>query len=94
MAKLDKLLKALEIKALGNEITTTKEETLINDKGEQNGKKITKTTIKNDIDTSACIKLIDIELKKQESEKERLQSMSDEELIAMAKKLARELSII
>lgn len=92
--QLNDLIEALRQKALGNIVEKTIENyTTENGKNELTNKTITK--IKNDIDTQACIKLIDIELKRREIERENdnLEKMTDDELEQEKQRLLRELSI-
>lgn len=92
--QLNDLIEALRQKALGNIVEKTIENyTTENGKNELTNKTITK--IKNDIDTQACIKLIDIELKRREIERENdnLEKMTDQELEQEKQRLLRELSI-
>lgn len=92
--QLNDLIEALRQKALGNIVEKTIENyTTENGKNELTNKTITK--IKNDIDTQACIKLIDIELKRREIERgnDNLEKMTDQELEQEKQRLLRELSI-
>lgn len=75
----DDLITALTKKALGNEITIITEEKTFDENGKLlgNPKKTIKST-KNDIDTSACLKLLEIEERKRECQK--IANLSDEEL--------------
>lgn len=73
------LIRALTKKALGNEIVIITEEQIFDEEGKPIGKpKKTIKTTKNDIDTSACLKLLDIEERKREGEK--ITNLSDDEL--------------
>ena len=92
--EFDELTNALKTKALGNTIEQTTE-TWEKDK-ETNKMKLTGKVVKKisyDIDTQACIKLIDLELKQRELEKNQdiYSQMSDEELQAEKMRLLREL---
>lgn len=92
--QLNDLIEALRQKALGNIVEKTIENyTTENGKNELTNKTITR--IKNDIDTQACIKLIDIELKRREIERgnDNLEKMTDQELEQEKQRLLRELSI-
>lgn len=82
------LIKALEKKALGNQIDIISEEYTQNEKGDFVLTKKTKKTTINDIDTSALLKLIEIREKEQENEFSRL---SDDELRELGIKYALEL---
>ena len=92
--EFEKLTKALETKALGNTIEQTTETW---EKDNETGKmKLTGKIVKKisyDIDTQACIKLIDLELKRRELEKNQdiYETMSDEELQAEKQRLLQEL---
>lgn len=88
------LIDALKTKALGNTIEQTTE-TWEKDK-DTNKMKLTGKVVKKisyDIDTQACIKLIDIELKQRELDKnqDKYSQMSDEELQAEKIRLLKEL---
>lgn len=83
--EFNQLLNALKTKALGNTIEQTTE-TWEKDK-ETNKMKLTGKITKKisyDIDTQACIKLVDLELKQRELDKnqDKYSQMSDEELQA------------
>lgn len=89
------LLEALKSKALGNESETTTE---IYERDKETGKmKLhSKKTIrtKNEIDTSACVKMIDIETKRREKEESKetdYNSWTDEELEAEKQRLLKQL---
>ena len=92
--EFEELTKALKTKALGNTIEQTTETW---EKDKDTGKmKITGKVVKKisyDIDTQACIKLIDLELKQRELDKnlDKYSHMSDEELQAEKMRLLREL---
>jgi hypothetical protein len=88
------LIDALKTKALGNTIEQTTE-TWEKDK-DTNKMKLTGKVVKKisyDIDTQACIKLIDIELKQRELDKsqDKYSQMSDEELQAEKTRLLKKL---
>ena len=84
----DDLINALTKKALGNEITIITEEQTFDEEGKPTGKpKKTIKTTKNDIDTSACLKLLDIEERKREGEK--IEKLSDDELQKIKKQLIK-----
>lgn len=85
------LIEALRKKALGNEITTINEEYGQNEKGELILVKKTQKTTKNDIDTTALIKLLEIEEKKHEDELNELRNKTDAELEEMAYICAKEI---
>lgn len=92
--ELNELINALKEKALGNIITQTIEQYK---KDEQGNDVLSDRTIKkiaNDIDTQACIKLIDIELKRRELEKnqDKYENLTDEELEAEKQRLLKELA--
>lgn len=92
--ELNKLINALKEKALGNIIITTIEQYK---KDEQGNDILSDRTIKkiaNDIDTQACIKLIDIELKRRELEKNKniYDDMTDEQLEEEKQRLLKELA--
>ena len=88
----DKIINALKIKALGNVITITTEE-YKEESGQKELKNKTIKKIQNDIDTQACIKLIDLELKRREIERENnpYDNLSDKELEQEKKRLFKEL---
>ena len=92
--EFETLTEALKTKALGNTIEQTTETW---EKDKDTGKmKITGKVIKKisyDIDTQACIKLIDLELKRREIEKNQniYEQMSDEELQEEKRRLLLEL---
>ena len=92
--EFEELTNALKTKALGNTIEQTTETW---EKDKDTGKmKITGKVVKKisyDIDTQACIKLIDLELKQRELDKnlDKYSHMSDEELQAEKMRLLREL---
>lgn len=92
--EFEELTNALKTKALGNTIEQTTETW---EKDKDTGKmKITGKVIKKisyDIDTQACIKLIDLELKQRELDKnlDKYSQMTDEELQAEKMRLLREL---
>lgn len=81
--EFEKITKALEEKALGNTIEQTTETW---EKDKDTGKmKITSKVVKKisyDIDTQACIKLIDLELKQREmrQNENQFEQMTDKEL--------------
>ena len=80
--QFDEILEKLREKALGNTIENIVETYKKNEDGKLVLDNKTLKKIKNEIDTQACIKLIDIELKKRELEREMnpLEQLSDEEL--------------
>ena len=92
--EFNQLLEALKSKALGNEQETTTE-TYERDKETGKMKLASKKTIKtkNEIDTQACVKIIDIETKRREKEAELnktgIEAMSDEELEAEKQRLLK-----
>lgn len=92
--EFNNLLKALNDKALGNTIETSTE-TWELDKETKKMKLVGKTTkkISYDIDTQACIKLIDLELKRRELDRnqDKYSQMSDEELEKEKIRLLKEL---
>ena len=81
--ELNEIINALKKKALGNTIETTTEQYEKN-KDTKKMELVDKTIkkVQNDIDTQACIKLIDIEYKKRELEKptNEYENMTDEQL--------------
>ena len=85
------LIKALEKKALGNEIEIISEEYAQNDKGDFVLAKKTKKITKNDIDTSALLKLLEIREKEEQNEHSWIKSLSDKELNELAIKTALEI---
>ncbi len=92
--EFSELLKALNTKALGNTIevaTETWERDKETGKEILTGRVVKKTTF--DIDTQACIKLIDIEMKRREQEKEfnPYEKLTDEQLEAEKQRLLKEL---
>lgn len=91
MSNKDELINALQKKALGNEITLINEEFTQNEKGEFVLSKRTKKTTINDIDTTALLKLIEINEKEEQSEYDQLKKLTDEELRKLAIKYALEL---
>lgn len=92
--EFEELTNALKTKALGNTIEQTTETW---EKDKDTGKmKITGKVVKKisyDIDTQACIKLIDLELKQRELDKnfDKYSQMTDEELQAEKMRLLKEL---
>ena len=92
--EFEELTNALKTKALGNTIEQTTETW---EKDKETGKmKITGKVVKKisyDIDTQACIKLIDLELKQRELDKnlDKYSQMTDEELQDEKIRLLREL---
>lgn len=93
-AEFNQLIDKLREKALGNTIQTIIEQYSTNEKGEQKLDNRTLKKIVNDIDTQACIKLIDLELKRREIERNRdwLEEMTDEELELERIRLIKELA--
>lgn len=91
--QFDEILEKLREKALGNTIENVVETYKKNADGDLVLDNKTLKKIKNEIDTQACIKLIDIELKKRELEKELnpLEKLSDEELERRKQNLIAEL---
>lgn len=85
---IEEYISALKKKALGNEITTVVEDFVENDKGKLELVKKTQKTTKNDIDTQALLKLIEIEEKQKQTEFDELKNLSDDELQQLAYKLA------
>lgn len=91
--ELNKLIEALKEKALGNIITQTIEQYKKDDKGNDILSDRTIKKIANDIDTQACIKLIDIELKRRELEaKNEFEALTDEQLEQEKQRLLKELA--
>lgn len=88
------LIEALKTKALGNVVTTTIEQYKKDNEGNDILSDRTIKKILNDIDTQACIKLIDIELKRREIEKDRepYAELNDEELEQERQRLLAELN--
>ena len=84
MSNKDDLIKALEKKALGNEITLISEEFTQNEKGDFVLSKRTKKTTINDIDTSALLKLIELHEKEEQSQIEELKGLNDTQLRELA----------
>lgn len=80
--EFNKLIDALKQKALGNVIENVVETYKKNEDGKMILDNKTLKKIKNEIDTQACIKLIDIELKRREMERNinEFDNLSDEEL--------------
>lgn len=78
------LIEALRKKALGNEITTIVEDFAENEKGKLVSVKKQQKTTKNDIDTQALLKLIELEEKEEQKEFDALKELSDEELRQLA----------
>lgn len=89
------LINALKEKALGNVIENIIETYHLTKEGIEELDSKTIKRIKNDIDTQACIKLIDIELKRRELEKdekeEEFEKMTDDELLAEAERIFKQL---
>lgn len=85
---LDEYMSALKKKALGNEITTIIEDFAENEKGELIPVKKQQKTTKNDIDTQALLKLIDIEEKANQKKYDELKDLSDNELQDLAYQIA------
>lgn len=91
--EFDKLIDALKSKALGNVVENVVETYKKNEDGKMILDNKTIKKIKNEIDTQACIKLIDIELKRREMERKvnQFDNMSDEQLEEEKQKLIAEL---
>lgn len=87
------LIEALKTKALGNVVTTTIEQYKKDNEGNDILSDRTIKKIMNDIDTQACIKLIDIELKRRELERntDPYAELSDEELEQERQRMLAEL---
>ena len=89
------LINALKEKALGNVIENIIETYHLTEEGIEELDSKTIKRIKNDIDTQACIKLIDIELKRRELEKdekdEEFEKMTNDELLAEAERIYKQL---
>ena len=89
------LINALKEKALGNVIENVIETYHLTEEGIEELDSKTIKRIKNDIDTQACIKLIDIELKRRELEKdekdEEFEKMTNDELLAEAERIYKQL---
>lgn len=85
------LIKALEKKALGNQIELISEEYGQNDKGEFILTKKTKKITKNDIDTQALLKLLEIREREEQNEQTWIKGLSDKELNELAIKTALEI---
>ena len=94
-AEFNSLIDALKQKALGNVIENVVETYKKNEDGDLVLDNKTLKKIKNEIDTQACIKLIDIELKRREMERNNndFEKMSDEELELKKQELIRELKL-
>lgn len=92
--QLDEIIEKLREKALGNVIENVVETYKKNENGKLVLDNKTLKKIKNEIDTQACIKLIDIELKRREIEnKNDYNKLTDEELEEEKQRLLRELQI-
>lgn len=91
--EFNKLIDALKQKALGNVIENVVETYKKNEEGKMVLDNKTLKKIKNEIDTQACIKLIDIELKRREMERNfnEFDNLSDEELEAKKQELISKL---
>ena len=89
------LINALKEKALGNVIENVIETYHLTEEGIEELDSKTIKRIKNDIDTQACIKLIDIELKRRELEKDEkdqeFEKMTNDELLAEAERIYKQL---
>lgn len=92
--ELDELIEALKQKALGNIVTQTIEQFKKDDNGNDILSDRTIKKIANDIDTQACIKLIDIELKRREFDKNKdyYENLTDEQLEQEKQRLLKELA--
>lgn len=92
--QLDEIIEKLREKALGNVIENVVETYKKNENGKLVLDNKTMKKIKNEIDTQACIKLIDIELKRREIDnKNDYQKLTDEELEAEKQRLLQELQL-
>ena len=92
--QLDEIIEKLREKALGNVIENVVETYKKNENGKLVLDNKTLKKIKNEIDTQACIKLIDIELKRREIDnKNDYQKLTDEELEAEKQRLLQELQL-
>jgi hypothetical protein len=91
--EFDNLINALKTKALGNVVENVVETYKKNEDGKMILDNKTIKKIKNEIDTQACIKLIDIELKRREMERKvnAYDNMSEEELEEEKQKLINQL---
>lgn len=85
------IIDKLKEKAVGNVIENVVETYKQDEKGKQTLENRVVKKIFNEIDTQACIKLIDIELKRREIEKSEYETMSDEELEKRRQELIEEL---
>lgn len=85
------IIDKLKEKAVGNVIENVVETYRQDEKGKQTLENRVVKKIFNEIDTQACIKLIDIELKRREIEKSEYETMSDEELEKRRQELIEEL---
>lgn len=85
---MNDLIEALRKKALGNEITTLTKEYAENEKGKLVLVKQTQKTTKNDIDTQALLKLIEIEQSKEDKQLEEIKGLTDKQLQKKAYELA------
>lgn len=92
--QLDEIIEKLREKALGNVIENVVETYKKNENGKLVLDNKTMKKIKNEIDTQACIKLIDIELKRREIEnKNDYEKLTDEELEREKIRLLKELEL-
>lgn len=91
--EFNEIIEKLKEKALGNVIENVVETYKKNENGKMILDNKTIKKIKNEIDTQACIKLIDIELKRREIERTQniYENMSDEELENEKQRLIKEL---
>lgn len=91
--EFNEIIEKLKEKALGNVIENVVETYKKNENGKMILDNKTIKKIKNEIDTQACIKLIDIELKRREIERTQniYENMSDEELENEKQRLLKEL---